>query len=155
MTGVQTCALPICFPVTIECQGTQGIQGTQGLQGIDGAYAAQGIQGTTGSQGLTGGGWDGLAGSSYKTANYQVTPTDLNNIIEASGTLTIYLPNTVSEGYATTIVAVGGATPAITINASSGTLYTTDASVVLRDRYAAATAFHKGSGTWYCWGNLK
>ena len=84
MTGVQTCALPICFPVTIcikgvigytgsqGIQGTTGFTGSQGIQGVIGYTGSQGIQGTTGftgSQGIQGPiGYTGSASSSVGSA---------------------------------------------------------------------------------------
>ena len=87
----------------------------------------------------------------YKTAAYTLDIYDLNNIVEASGTFAVTLPNSVNPGFQTTIINVGGGN--ITLNAS--TLLTMDSSIVLRDRYATATAVHKGSGVWYASGNLK
>ena len=47
MTGVQTCALPICL------QGLQGETGTQGLQGTDGTQGTQGTSGLAGTYATT------------------------------------------------------------------------------------------------------
>ena len=52
MTGVQTCALPICFPVTI--QGGAGPQGNQGDEGEAGNPGPQGDGGPQGDQGVDG-----------------------------------------------------------------------------------------------------
>lgn len=94
------------------------------------------------------------ASLNYKTANYTVIATDLNNVIEASGTLSIYLPTNVNTGFQTSILNVGPGV--ITISASTGsTVYATDGSLAIRDRYAVASALHKGSGVWYSFGNLK
>ena len=55
MTGVQTCALPICFPVTIAGEkGPQGDQGIQGVQGLPGVQGPVGNKGETGDKGLPG-----------------------------------------------------------------------------------------------------
>lgn len=87
----------------------------------------------------------------YETSTYTVSSLDSYNIIEASGTFNIILPNSLNTGFQSTIVNIGNGT--ITLNASI--LYSTDSSVALRDRYAAAFVAHKGSGVWYAWGALK
>lgn len=91
------------------------------------------------------------ASIAYKTSAYTATLDNINNIIEASGTFNVTLPNNMPTGYQTTVVNMG--TGVITLNAS--TLYATDSSVRLRDRYAGAFAYHKGSGVWVAFGNLK
>ena len=87
----------------------------------------------------------------YKTSAYTATINDCNGIIEASGTFNVTLPNNMPVGYQTTIVNMGPGI--ITLNAS--TLYATDSSVALKNRYAGASAYHKGSGVWVAFGNLK
>lgn len=86
-----------------------------------------------------------------KTAAYVVEASINNLIIEASGTWNLTLPNTLDAGFQATVVNNGPGT--ITLEAS--TLYATDGSVALRDKYAGASFAHKGSGVWYAWGNLK
>ena len=86
-----------------------------------------------------------------KIANYTITTTDALSYIDCSGTFTVTLPDSLSTGFQTTIINTGPGV--ITLNASI--LYTTDASIKLTDRYAAASALHKGSGTWFAFGNLK
>ena len=78
----------------------------------------------------------------YVNSNYTVDINNINNVIEASGNITITLPNSLSAGFQTTIVNVGPGV--ITLNAS--TLLSTDSSVALRNRYAGASAIHKGTG---------
>jgi hypothetical protein len=65
--------------------------------------------------------------------------------------MTIVFPNSLPIGFQTSVINAGTGT--ITLNAS--VLYSTDASVKLSDKYAGATAIHKGSGRWYAFGNLK
>ena len=48
VTGVQTCALPICLP------GAAGIAGRDGAPGPAGATGAPGVQGPPGEPGLQG-----------------------------------------------------------------------------------------------------
>lgn len=82
---------------------------------------------------------------------YTIAATDRNKFIDASGTFTITLPNSLSTGFEIAVFNSGPGT--ITFNAS--TLLAADASVVIRKRYGAATAIHKGSGLWYLMGNLE
>lgn len=94
------------------------------------------------------------ASFNYKTTDYTVTTADLNNIVEASGTITIYFPTNLTSGFQTTVVNVGPGI--VTLSASTGaTMFMTDASNDLRDRYAAASAVYKGGNVWYAFGNLK
>jgi len=88
---------------------------------------------------------------SYKDVSYNVATSDLNNIIEASGTLHIIFPNTISVGFSTTVINIGGGI--ITLNAS--TLMAYDSSILLRDKYAAANVICKDTGKFYAIGNLK
>ena len=61
MTGVQTCALPICAQGTT---GGTGPTGFQGVQGSTGGGGPAGFQGNPGAQGSTGGaGATGVAGA--------------------------------------------------------------------------------------------
>ena len=154
--------------------GTQGTQGTQGLIGIQGTIGIQGLAGIQGVQGtsfsdaslalyvkkagdtMTGdltitGAVISNASIGYKTSAYTARINDCNGIIEASGTFNVTLPNNMPVGYQTTIVNMGPGV--ITLNAS--TLYATDSSVALRNQYAGASAYHKGSGIWVAFGNLK
>ena len=66
MTGVQTCALPICETGETGNKGENGATGAQGVQG------AQGIQGGTGAQGAQG--VQGEAGQDGETDAYNTTP---------------------------------------------------------------------------------
>ena len=83
--------------------------------------------------------------------NYTLLETNNGAMIDASGTLTITLPDSVDLGYQIAIVNSG--VGEITLDASN--LMTTDASVKLIDQYAGASATHKGNGNWYAFGNLK
>ena len=80
-----------------------------------------------------------------------VSSTNLNNVIEASGTMHVIFPNSLSTGFSTTVINVGNGT--ITLDAS--TLLTFDSSVLLRDKYAAANVICKSAGVFYGIGNLK
>jgi hypothetical protein len=91
-----------------------------------------------------------LATFSNPSTNYIVQNSDINGIIDASGTFTIYLPNTLSIGFQTTIVNAGPGI--ITLNAS--TLLTIDSSTRIATQNAAASVVHKGSGVWRAFGNL-
>jgi hypothetical protein len=90
--------------------------------------------------------------NSISITSYTVSVSDNNNLIciDASET-TVIFPNTLPLGFQTTVV--NDTTGTVTLNAS--TLLTTDSSIVLRDRYAAASIYHKGSGVFYAFGNLK
>lgn len=72
-------------------------------------------------------------------------------IIEASGTITITLPNSMSAGYQVTIINVG--TGVITVAAST-TLNTLDSRTKLSFRYASAYFYHSGSNIYNGFGNL-
>lgn len=87
-----------------------------------------------------------------KDVSYLATETDNNNIIFAdTSTMIVTFPNTLPIGFQTTVV--NRTTGNVTLNAS--TLYTTDSSVVLRDRYAAASIVCSSTGVFYAFGNLK
>lgn len=156
-------------------QGAQGRQGTQGPQGNQGYQGYRGYQGYTGYQGYQGAtGYQGYQGSqgsngeitkeyadaslaykfstfSFKTSAYEASIGDHNNIIDASGTFTVTFGSGLPTGFSTTVINSGPGT--ITLNAS--TFLATDSSLALRDRYAAASVVHKGSGVFYAFGNLK
>ena len=92
--------------------------------------------------------------TSFSLANsaFLASASDNNNIIFADvSALTITFPNTLEVGFQSTVV--NRTTGITTINAS--TLYTTDSSVVLRDRYAAASIVCTSTGVFYAFGNLK
>ncbi len=72
--------------------------------------------------------------------------------IEANGTFTITLPNSMVTGMKVTIVNVG--TGVITI-AASGTYKSLDNRNKLRFQYAGASAYHRGSNDWMIIGNLQ
>ncbi len=72
--------------------------------------------------------------------------------IEANGTFTITLPNSMVTGMKVTIVNVG--TGVITI-AASGTMKSLDSRNKLRFQYAGASAYHRGSNDWMVIGNLQ
>lgn len=102
------------------------------------------------------------ASTYFVTKNYQMTDqtdayivqsTDGYNLIDASGTYSIYLDDSLDTGFQCGIVNSGVGT--ITLEASGGVLYTADASVKLSRQYAGATVAHKGSGVWYAWGLLE
>lgn len=132
-------------------QGTTGAQGSQGTQGIQGRQGIQGAQGTQGIQGPSG---SGLSSFAYKTSGYILTAGDLNNVVEASGNIQVILPNSLSNGFNTTVINVGGGT--ITIAAGSGsTIFAKDGSLEIVSRYGAATTVHKSSGNWYVFGDLQ
>ena len=86
-----------------------------------------------------------------QTSAYTLLSSDNNKVIDASGTWTLTLPNSLDTGFQVSIVNTG--TGIITLDASN--LLTMDSSVKLSNQYAGASAVHKGSGTWYAWGLLK
>jgi len=85
------------------------------------------------------------------STGYTVTSGDIGGLVEMDASATVTLPDSLDAGFTVNIINIG--TGYVTLEAS--TLYTTDSSVQLRDQYAGATAIHKGSGTWYAFGNLK
>ena len=92
MSGVQTCALPICT------QGVQGEQGTQGLQGETGLQGTQGVQGETGTQGVQGEngtqgaqGTDGSQGTAGADGDRYSTTSISSFTLASSGSETIYV----------------------------------------------------------------
>jgi hypothetical protein len=84
------------------------------------------------------------------SATYTITNIDINNVVETTGNITINLPDSLSTGFQTTIINTDGGT--VTLNAS--TLLSEDSSIKLIKKYSAASAIHKGSGTWYAFGDL-
>ena len=85
MTGVQTCALPIC---TRGAKGTDGIQGNQGTQGLRGS---QGTQGAIGTRGLSGSSYSlTLKNTSGGTTTYNGTAAvDMSTSLRAKQAETI------------------------------------------------------------------
>ena len=88
---------------------------------------------------------------SNKSSNYTVSLLNSNALLDCTGTITITFPDNLDNGFTCSVINSG--TGIVTLDASN--LLTTDASVDLVARYAGATAVHKGSGTWYAWGNLQ
>jgi hypothetical protein len=88
---------------------------------------------------------------SSPVTTYAAATTDNNNIIDASGTFVITFPNTLPTGFSTNVINIGPGV--ITLNAS--TLFATDSSVALRDKYAGASIVCKATGIFYAVGNLK
>jgi len=86
-----------------------------------------------------------------KESNYTVSSYDNNYIVDASGTMTVTLPDNLSTGFQVTIVNAGPGV--VTLDASN--LLTADGNTQLATQYAGASAAHKGNGTWYAWGNLE
>ncbi len=82
---------------------------------------------------------------------YTLVQSDNNKVIDASGTWTLTMPDNLSVGFQFTVINSGVGT--ITLDASN--LLTINSYTDLSDQYAAANAVHKGSGTWYAWGDLK
>jgi hypothetical protein len=93
------------------------------------------------------------AAISYKDTNYELVTGDNGGIIEASGNITITLPNSMATGYQALIVHVGGTDTSIRL-AATGTLFTKDSSVTLRSRWSGATVYHRGSNQWVAMGDL-
>jgi len=152
-TGIQGLA---GSPGSTGSQGIQGTQGTQGTQGVQGTLGVQGLQGTQGLQGLQG--VQGLSANvdvSIATTSSSMTLTSslLNKILEATGTVTIYLPTNLEIGFQTTIVNMG--TGIITLSASTGaTLLTKDSSTKIRDQYTGAMVYKRSSTQWVGFGSL-
>lgn len=82
---------------------------------------------------------------------YTVSSSDNLKVIKCDASLRITFPNTLPEGFQTTIL--NASTGYITLNAS--TLLSTDSSIRLIDQYAGASVVHYGGGIWYAFGNLK
>lgn len=85
------------------------------------------------------------------TTTYVVSSSDNAGFIQCDASLMVVFPDNLSMGFQCTVLNSG--TGYVTLNAS--TLYTTDSSVRLIDRYSMASAVHKGSGVWFAAGNLK
>ncbi len=69
--------------------------------------------------------------------------------MECNGTFTVTLPNSMVTGFRVDIVNIGTGT--ITIAAS--TTLNSDGTK-LATRYTAASAYHRGSNVWICFGKL-
>lgn len=89
----------------------------------------------------------------FRDTNYALLSTDNGSIIEASGNITITLPNSMATGYQAVIVRVGGGDTSVNIVAS-GTLFSKDSSTHLRNQWAGATVYHRGSNQWVAMGDL-
>jgi hypothetical protein len=83
------------------------------------------------------------------TGTTTLDSTHQNKIIEASGTFTITLPNSMPTGYRVDIVNVGAGT--ITLAAS--TTLQSDGTK-LATQYTGASAYHRGSNVWIAVGKL-
>jgi hypothetical protein len=84
--------------------------------------------------------------------SYLVSASDNNGFITADvSATTIVFPNTLTNGFST--VVINDTNGPITLNAS--TLLSQDSSIVLRNKYAAATVICKSAGVFYAFGNLK
>ncbi len=90
--------------------------------------------------------------TTVNASTYLVNPSDNLNIIQCDTSTVITFPNTLEAGFSTTVM-LNVSTGYVTLNAS--TFRATDASVRLKDMYAAATVVHQGSGVFYGFGNLK
>ena len=82
---------------------------------------------------------------------YTVVAGDLGKLLEIDASMVVTLPDSLDTGFRLDIVNASDGY--VTLDAS--VLLTTDSSVQLQNQYAGATVVHKGSGTWYAWGNLK
>ncbi|OQB05993.1 MAG: hypothetical protein BWY21_01958 [Parcubacteria group bacterium ADurb.Bin216] len=90
--------------------------------------------------------------TTVNASTYLVNPSDNLNIIQCDTSTVITFPDTLEAGFSTTVM-LNVSTGYVTLNAS--TFRATDASVRLKDMYAAATVVHQGSGVFYGFGNLK
>ncbi len=90
--------------------------------------------------------------TSINADSYTVNDSDNLNIIQCDASTVITFPNTLVTGFQTTVF-LNVSTGFVTLNAS--TFRSTDASIRLKDIYAAATVVHQGSGIFYGFGNLK
>lgn len=97
---------------------------------------------------------DILAAVSTKTINYTLAATDTNDLIQASGTLTITVPaNTFSVGARVDIANLGSGT--ITFAGSGGmTLQSKESKVTVNKQFAAATLFFTSGTTALLIGDL-
>lgn len=97
---------------------------------------------------------DILAAVSTKTINYTLEATDTNDLIQASGTLTITVPaNTFSVGARVDIANLGSGT--ITFAGSGGmTLQSKESKVTVNKQFAAATLFFTSGTTALLIGDL-
>lgn len=80
-----------------------------------------------------------------------IDATYSDTIIEATGTITITLPNSLATGFCCDIVNVG--TGVITLAAST-TLQTKDSNTKLASQYGGASIYHAGSNVWRAVGDL-
>jgi hypothetical protein len=90
--------------------------------------------------------------TTVNASTYLVNPSDNLNIIQCDTSTVITFPDTLEAGFSTTVM-LNVSTGYVTLNAS--TFRATDASVRLKDMYAAATVVHQGSGIFFGFGNLK
>jgi len=85
------------------------------------------------------------------STGYTVQEVDNNKIIQADASLTVTLPNNLSNGFQLTIV--NASTGFVTIDAS--TILSAGSYKIIKRQYVGASAVHKGSGTWFVWGGLE
>jgi len=85
------------------------------------------------------------------TGTTTIDATYKGKIIEASGTFTITLPDSMDTGMRVDIVNVGTGT--ITIAAST-TLQSKDSAVTLANQYGGGSVYHRGSDVWLLVGDL-
>ena len=84
------------------------------------------------------------------SATYALVEGDNGRIIDASGAWTLTMPDNLSEGFKFTLINIGVGT--IALDASN--LLTKNSSINISEQYGVANGVHRGSGTWYAWGDL-
>ena len=95
-----------------------------------------------------------LLGFTSAVSAFTVSASENNNVIDASGTFSIYFPTNVETGWQTTVINIGPGI--ITLSASTGaTLISSDSSVNLRGKGDGASIIHRGSGMFYLNGYLR
>ena len=100
-----------------------------------------------------GGGIDGKADKNMTfrpiVGDYQLIESDNNKLIEVTTPSVVALPSSVSTGFQCVIMRTTTGTVSL-----AGTILSAGTTNEITTQYGAVTAVHKGSGTWYVFGDL-
>ena len=87
-----------------------------------------------------------------QNSNYELQASDAGKVIEATGEITITLPDGLDTGFQCTIVNVGSDT--VTLSAAT-TLQSAGSAVTLATQYEGCVVYHRGSNVWLALGGLE
>lgn len=87
-----------------------------------------------------------------QNSNYELQASDAGRVIEATGEITITLPDGLDTGFQCTIVNVGSDT--VTLSAAT-TLQSAGSAVTLATQYEGCVVYHRGGNVWLALGGLE